>query len=251
MFLAVASCKPKENMVYLANDKAKQDEEIARAQYVGLLIHEGDILEINVNAFDELAVRPFNLSTMSRTGQTDTGARTNFQGSEYTVNADGEIHFPVLGTLFVKGMTKQQLVVHIANRLNEYLKDPFVTVVHRNFSISVIGEVKSPGQVSSKTEKLNVFQALALAGDMTAAGDRTQLKLIRSNEGRDEIVMLDVTDQNIVNSPYYYLQQNDILYVQPDRNRQIAANVDPNRGLYFQIFGVTMTIVSLIITLSR
>lgn len=237
-------------MVYLEKE-ISNEEIIAQAKYSGLQIQEGDVIEINVNGYDELSVRPFNLSTMNRTGEESATTRTTFQGSEYTVNNDGEINFPTLGKIYVKGKTQQQLVDDMQNRLRDYLRDPLVTVILKNFSISVLGEVKSPGQVTSKTEKLNVFQALALSGDMTPYGDRTRVKLIRNVDGTDHIVMLDVSDQRIVNSPYYYLQQNDILYVEPDKRRQVATNQDPNRGLYFQLIGTAITVISFIIAISK
>src|SRR5690606_6400965 len=115
------SCKPKENMVYLEHQRetAEQQAAIERARYAGLLIDAGDLLEINVNAFDEIAVQSFNLTTMSRTGEQEAGTRTTFQGSEYSVSTDGEINFPVLGKIYVKGMTKQQLTDHLQNRLKQ------------------------------------------------------------------------------------------------------------------------------------
>lgn len=249
-FFLIFSCTPKKNMVYL-EDKESEEIAIEQAKYNGLQIQEGDVIEINVNGYDELAVRPFNLSTMNKTGEEEAMTRTTFQGSEYIVDNDGEINFPTLGKIYVKGMTKQQLVNDVEGRLKDYLRDPLVTVVLKNFNVSVIGEVKSPGQVTSKTEKLNVFQALALAGDMTQYGDRTKVKLIRNVDGTDQIVMLDVNDKRIVSSPYYYLQQNDILYVQPDEKRQVASNQDPNRALYFQLIGAALAVTTLIITLSR
>lgn len=245
------SCKPKQNMVYLEKE-ISNEEIIAQAKYSGLQIQEGDVIEINVNAFDELAVRPFNLSSMNRTAEdSEASMRTTFQGSEYTVDNYGEINFPTLGRIYVKGMTKQQLVKDIENRLADYLKEPLVTVILKNFTVNVLGEVQRPNQYTSKTEKLNVLQALALAGDMTPFGDRTKVKLIRNTDGVEQIVMLDVSDEGLVHSPYYYLQQNDILYVSPDENRQVASNQNPNRNLYFQLIGATLSVATLIITLTR
>ena len=112
----------------------------------------------------------------------------------------------------------------------------------------------SPGQKTSPTEKLNVFQALALAGDMRDSANRTNVKLIRYSEesGKDITYNLDLSEASIVNSPYYYLQQNDILYVEPDKNKQIAANTtNPNRGLFLQLMGVVLGLVTFVIALAR
>ena len=154
----------------------------------------------------------------------------------------------------LKGMTKQQLKTELDTRLKQYLTDPVVTVRHINFNISILGDVGSPGQKTSSTERLNIFQALALAGDMRDSANRTNVKLIRYSEesGKDITYNLDLSEASIVNSPYYYLQQNDILYVEPDKNKQIAANTtNPNRGLFLQLMGVVLGLVTFVIALAR
>lgn len=245
---AVYSCKPKQNMVYMSNGHPEQ--EIAQSKYEGNHIQAGDELLILVSALDEIAVAPFNLSTMSKTNSSSQGGSAT--PSEYVVSPEGTINFPVLGNIFVKGMTNQELRADLENRLLRYLTDPMVSVALKNFNISVLGEVKGPGQHQSTTQKINVFQALALAGDMTEFGDRTKVKLIRPQEGAaDLVVNLDLSAANITSSPYYYLQQNDILYVEPDGNRQIMANNNPNRNLWFQVGGVALAVATLIITLTR
>ncbi|WP_312900826.1 polysaccharide biosynthesis/export family protein [Chryseobacterium taichungense] len=149
-------------------------------------------------------------------------------------------------------MSQIQLKQDLESRLKRYLTDPLVTITLKNFNVSILGEVKQPGQKESLSQKINVFQALGLAGDMTDFGDRTHVKLIRTtDEGGDEVVNLDLTRSDIVNSPYYYMKQNDILYVQPDNNKQIQANSNPNRALTFQIIGTLVTVATLIIALKR
>ena len=236
----------------MSNDNFSQ--EVSQAKYAGLHLQEGDRLEILVSAFDEIAVRPFNIGTMTRTGTSGTSGANNASApSEYTVNSDGTIIFPVLGAVYCKGMTKQQLKEDLESRLTRYLTDPMVTITLTNFNISVLGEVKSPGQKTSPTEKLNLFQAIALAGDLTYDANRTNVKLIRTSEvtGKDETISLDLSEASIVNSPYYYLQQNDILYVEPDRNKQVAVNNDSATDKWIRYGGVALGIVTLIITLTR
>ena len=250
LFLLLFSCKPKQNVVYMSNDNFQQ--EVSQAKYSGLHIQEGDKLQIQVSAFDDIAVQPFNRSSM---GQTATaGAGTGTSGvSEYMVTSDGSIIFPVLGSVYCKGMTKQQLKADLESRLKRYLTDPLVTITLTNFNFSVLGEVGSPGQKSSPTEKLNIFQAIALSGDIKYEGNKTNIKLIRTSEetGKDEVVSLDLSEASIVNSPYYYLQQNDILYVEPDRNKQISVNNNPNVDNWIRYGGVGLGLLTLIITLTR
>lgn len=250
-FLSVFSCKPKQNMVYMSNHNPEQ--EISQAKFNGLQIQEGDQLMILVSALDEIAVRPFNLNTMNKSNAEVQGTGNQYaQPSEYMVNEDGMINFPVLGEVAVKGMTKKQVKIELENKLKRYLVDPMVSIQLKNFNINVIGEVKNPGQKKSETEKINIFQALALAGDMTEYGDRTKVKLIRAQDGAADLtVNLDLSNSEIVNSPYYYLQQNDILYVEPDSNKQIASNNNPNRSLWFQMGGVALALATLVISLTR
>lgn len=249
--ITLLSCKPKQNMVYMSKDN--MEEEVAKAKYEGLRIQEGDVLLILVSALDETAVKPFNLNTANKVGN-QNGAGTNqyVEPSEYLVNEEGYINFPVLGNVFAKGMTQIQLKQDLESRLKRYLTDPLVTITLKNFNVSVLGEVKQPGQKESVSQKINIFQALGLAGDMTDFGDRTHVKLIRTkDDGNDEIVNLDLTRADIVSSPYYYMKQNDILYVQPDKNKQIQANSNPNRALTFQIIGSVIAAATLVIALTR
>ncbi|WP_228463110.1 polysaccharide biosynthesis/export family protein [Chryseobacterium cheonjiense] len=231
--------------------KNNMEEEVAKAKYDGLRIQEGDVLLILVSALDDTAVKPFNLNTANKVGG-ETGVNQYVQPSEYLVNEEGYVNFPVLGNIFAKGMTQIQLKQDIESRLKRYLTDPLVTITLKNFNVSVLGEVKEPGQKESISQKINIFQALGLAGDMTDFGDRTHVKLIRTkDDGNDEIVNLDLTRSDIVSSPYYYMKQNDILYVQPDKNKQIQANSNPNRALTFQIIGSVIAAATLVIALTR
>ncbi len=245
------SCKPKQNMVYMSEHNMEQ--EVAQARFQGLHVQEGDVLLILVSALDEAAVKPFNLNTVNKVGsESQTGINQYAQPSEYLVNADGYINFPVLGDIYAKGMTQVQLKQDIESRLKRYLTDPLVTISLKNFNVSILGEVKVPGQKESVSQKLNIFQALSLAGDMTDFGDRKNVKLIRTgDDGTEQVVNLDMSRSDIVNSPYYYMKQNDVLYVQPDMNKQVQANSNPNRALTFQIIGAVLTAGTLIVALTR
>ena len=230
------------------------EHEVSQARYEGLHIQEGDILAINVSAFDNISARPFNLSTLSQTGTVESTGGITDAKSEYTVTSEGMIEFPVLGNIYCKNLTKQQLKADLENRLKAYLTDPIITISLKNFSISVLGDVGSPGQKTSNSEKLNIFQAIAIAGDLQDSANRTNVKIIRYSEaeGRDTVVTLDLSEASIVKSPYYYLQQNDIIYVEPDKNKQIAANTtNPNRNLILQLGGVFLGLFTLVYSLTR
>lgn len=229
------------------------EQEVNQARYTGLIIKEADVLDIKVSAFDELAVKPFNLPSMTSTNDPEATASAA-SASQYTVSTEGYVSMPVLGRVYCLGMTKKQLEQDLEERLKIYLTDPRVDVKLTNFSISVLGSVGNPGQKTTNNEKLNLFQAMALAGDMSPSADRTNVKLLRYSEQsqKDTLISLDFSDRSIVNSPYYYLQQNDILYVEPDKNAQIAANnTNPNRALFLQLLAVAMSLAVLLIRFTR
>ena len=253
LLLTMFSCKPKENMVYMEKEKAVAETEINQAVFYGTHIQSGDLLDIKVTAFDENAVRPFNLYSMNNstsTGQVN-GQTAQLAPQGYLVDNEGFIYFPVLGKLYIKGMTLAQLRADLEKRLLAYLTDPLVSIKQLNFNITVLGEVKNPGQYTNPSDKITVLQALGLAGDMTDYGNRTNVKLIREIDGVSKTFTIDFTNKNITNSPYYYMQQNDVLYIEPDLIKKKTANIDPNRNLAFQIGGIALGVASILISLLK
>ena len=253
LLLTMFSCKPKENMVYMEKEKNIAESKINQAVFYGAHIQSGDVLDIKVTAFDENAVRPFNLYSMNNSsspGQMN-GQTAQLAPQGYLVDNEGFIYFPVLGKLYIKGMTLAQLRADLEKRLLTYLAEPLVSIKQLNFNVTVLGEVKKPGQYTNPSDKITVLQALGLAGDMTDYGNRTNVKLIREEEGVSKTYVIDFTDKNITSSPYYYMQQNDVLYVEPDMIKKKSANIDPNRGLVFQIGGVALGVASILISILR
>ena len=250
LILTAFSCKPKENMVYMEKETTEIDQEIKQAVFQGTHLQPGDLLDIKVTAFDDNAVRPFNLHSMNQAGNTREfipGQVSQSSPAGYLVDNDGYIIFPVLSKIFVQNMTMSQLRENLEQRLLEYLTDPLVSIRQLNFNITVLGEVKKPGQYNSPSDKVTILQALGMAGDMTDNGDRTKVKLIRHENGRDQTYTINFTDKNITSSPYYYMQQNDVLYIEPDTNKKIIANTNPNRTLIFSIIGSVIALSSLLI----
>ena len=214
-----------------------------------------DLLSITVSTTDPQAAAPFNLTI-----QTNTTANLNLQYTtsqaaiqQYLVNNQGEIDFPVLGKLKIGGMTKNEAENMIREKLQPYLKEtPIVTVRMANYKISVLGEVKSPGTFTVSNEKVNVLEALAMAGDMTIYGVRDNVKLIREDaQGKREIVMLDLTKSDLVLSPYFYLQQNDILYVTPNKTVAKNSGIGNATTIAISATSILVSIASLIATLVK
>lgn len=169
------------------------------------------------------------------------------------MNNSGEIDFPVIGTLRVGGLTKNEAESLIRERLRPYLKEaPIVTVRMANYKISVLGEVARPGSFTIGNEKVNVLEALAMAGDMTIYGVRDNVKLIREDEsGKRKIINLDLNNAGIVTSPYYYLKQNDILYVTPNETKAKNSDIGNSTTLWVSSISILVSIAGLLVNILK
>lgn len=214
--LFLAGCSSYEKIPYLQTPYYATDS----VTLYDARIMPKDLVSIVVSCPEapELAA-PFNLGSTSSsagTGSTGSGASTP---QSYLVDNQGNIEFPILGTLHLSGLTKGEAEQLIIDRLRpQFHNPPIVTVRMTNYKISVLGAVNSPGVFTVSNEKVNLLEALAMAGDLTIYGLRDNVTLIRENEvGKKTLVTLDLTDSGILDSPYYYLQQNDIVYVTPSK----------------------------------
>jgi polysaccharide export outer membrane protein len=169
---------------------------------------------------------------------------------QYLVSNEGTIDFPVLGVLNIGGLTKTEAENLIRTKLGNYLKEiPIVTVRMANYKISVLGEVARPGMFTVSNEKISVFEALALAGDLTIWGMRDNVKIIREDaDGQREIISLNLNKTDIVNSPYYYLQQNDILYVTPNKTKAKNSDIGQTTSLWFSATSILVSLVNIVVT---
>ena len=196
---------------------------------------------------------PFNLTvaTQGNVASNYTTAQPVLQ--QYLVDNEGKINFPVLGELHVGGLTKKATEQMIVEKLKPYIKEiPIVTVRMVNYKISVIGEVARPGTFTISNEKVNLLEALAMAGDMTVYGIRDKVKLIREdNQGKREIITLNLNDSDIINSPYYYLQQNDILYVTPNKTVSKNSGISNSTTIWISVVGTLVSLASLITTIIK
>lgn len=214
-----------------------------------------DLLSITVNTTDPQAAAPFNLTVQTPLNAAQTNIYTTSSPSlqQYLVNNEGEIDFPVLGRLKVGGLTKNEAESLIREKLQPYLKEtPIVTVRMANYKISVLGEVARPGSFTVSNEKVNVLEALAMAGDMTVYGVRTNVKLIREDaEGKREIIPLDLTKSDLVLSPYFYLRQNDILYVTPNETKAKSSDIGTTTTTWISATSILISLASLIVNILR
>lgn len=168
------------------------------------------------------------------------------------MNNQGEIVFPVLGTLKVGGMTTQETSELIVGKLERYLKErPIVTVRLVNYKISVIGEVSRPGVYTVNNEQVNVFEAVAMAGDLTIYGKRDNVRIIRTVDGKQNLVTINLNDENIIYSPDFYLRQNDIVYVEPNKAKKQSANIGSSTNLLIAITSILISLAGLMVNILR
>jgi len=212
------------------------------------LIGSGDLLSITVTGLDPLAVAPFNLPLVSYAtpGSDKLYAQPQMQG--YLVDINGNVNFPVVGILKLSGLTKSQAINYLNDKLSPYLKDPIVTIQFMNYKITVLGEVLRPGQYSISNERVTVLDALGLAGDMTIYGRRNNVLITRETNGRLEFVRLNLNTDEAFKSPYYYLQQNDVIYIEPNAVKSIASQ---NISLYISSISALATTFSIIYSISK
>lgn len=218
----LAGCTSYKNVPYMQNPEVVNSYREDLPLYDAKIMPK-DLLSITVNTSDPQAAAPFNLTVQTPLNAALTNINTTTQPTlqQYLVNNKGEIDFPVIGRLKVGGLTKNEAEDLIREQLQPYLKEsPIVTVRMANYKISVLGEVNRPGTFTVGNEKVNILEALAMAGDMTVYGVRDNVKLIREDaKGKREIINLNLNNAELVVSPYYYLRQNDIIYVTPNKTK--------------------------------
>ena len=249
----MASCTSYKSVPYLQNPEAVNEFQEILPMYDAKIMPK-DLLTITVNTSDPAAAAPFNLSVQTSYNMA-LGRGLNSQPvlQQYLVSNEGTVDFPVLGRLQLSGLTKTEAEDMIREKLKDYLKEtPIVTVRMSNYKIAVLGEVARPGMFTVSNEKVNVFEALALAGDLTVWGIRDNVKLIREDAaGKREIFELNLNNAEIVTSPYYYLQQNDILYVSPNKTKAKNSDIGQSTSLWFSATSILVSIASLLVTIFR
>ena len=248
----LAACQSYKKVPYLqdveAVNQATQQETLYDAK-----IMPKDLLTIVVSCTSPELAAPFNLTIASPSNLSIQYTTTQPVLQQYLVDNEGKISFPVLGALTVGGLTKKQAEQLIVDKLKPYMKEnPIVTVRMVHYKISVIGEVARPGTFTISNEKVNLLEALAMAGDMTVYGLRDNVKLIREDaNGKQQIVTLDLNNAETILSPYYWLQQNDIVYITPNKAKARNSDVGNSTSLWFSATSILVSVVSLLVNILK
>ncbi|CAM3509948.1 polysaccharide biosynthesis/export family protein [Aequorivita lipolytica] len=240
------SCVSSEKIVYFQD--LSEGQMLLDTIQKSSKIQSDDLLSIVVSAYDLNAVRPFNLISETRPTIEATGVsyNTSNQQQAYLTAQDGTIDFPVLGRIKVAGLTRTELSEMLSQRISEYVKDPIVTVRIVNFKVSLLGEVNRPGTYNFEGERLTLPAALGLAGDLTLYGRRDNVLVIRDDGKIKNFKYLDLRSADVLNSDYYYLQQNDVVYVEPNTAQVQSSSFNRNTAIYVSVASLLLSAMAII-----
>lgn len=265
LLMLVASCSTPKNVTYFQD--LTSDVTVVPAKNLDIRVQPEDKLTIIVTTQDQMLSNLFNLVTpQNRLGQTTSSTTTigststysEGRVSYYTVNEKGDITFPVIGEIHIAGMTRSEVAKYIQDKLvaDNLVKDPVVTVEFANTGISIIGEVTKPGRYEFNKDHLNIIDALAMAGDLTTLGQRENVIVMRGKGENYEVYRIDLTNmESVANSPVFFLQQNDVIYVEPNdkkkRDTTASGNSAYNPSFWVSIGSLTVTLATFIVTLGK
>lgn len=208
------------------------------------VIKKDDRLTIVVSGPDKSVTAPYNLTLSELSNGISSSTDPERSTLSYLVDAEGNINFPTLGIIHVEGMTRNQLVDYLTAEIGKDVKDPIVYVSFRNYKITVLGEVRAPGTYTMDSEKINVLQALGKAGDLNLTAQREGIILIREENGEQKHYKIDLKDSHLLDSPYFYLQQNDVLYIPPSPTR--VATATTATGIWSVVLSSVTTTIALL-----
>jgi len=235
--ILLVGCVSSKKITYFQNDSGRKlDEKLINYEPT---LQIGDILSINVASMSPEAAQPFNLF--------ESQGSNNQRPLPYIINADGEINFPSIGKFKVTGLTTKQVTNELTKRLLPYLNDPIINVRLVNFKITVLGEVRNPGSYNIQNERITIIEAIGLAGDLNIQGKRNTITLIREQNGERSIIPIDITNNKIFNSPYYYMAQNDVIYVEPNKSRVNSSGVGTNTSVLLSALSLLISIAAIIV----
>lgn len=247
--LAVSSCKSNQGSLTYFEDLTETSS-AAMPKSVPLKLGPDDELYIYVTSEEPIATAPYNMvSTAVGVREDIVQQNVTPKSQTYVVDTAGNINFPQLGVIHVAGMTVEELQHYLTDRIAQVVKDPIVMVQLVNFRVNVLGEVLRPGPVKVTRNRYSILDALADAGDLTPYGLRSEVLLVRDNNGTQERVMLDLNSSDLLTSPYFYLQPNDYIYIRPNEIRAANARFNQENGQRLQVISTIVSASSVLASL--
>jgi len=234
--MLLISCASREKIVYFQGNST----EFEQASNYTPTFQPDDQLLITVSALDFEATTPFNQVSYYSQSQDPLRRQT------YLIDKNGEIDYPVLGKLKLAGLTRKEAIDMMKSRLKEYIVDPGVNIQIANFKITVLGEVSHPGTYSLENERITILEALGLAGDLTINGVRNNVLVIREVTENKKFYRVDLTSERVMDSPVYYLKQNDVVYVEPNKAQINSSTYSRNTSVIISIASLIITVISVL-----
>jgi polysaccharide export outer membrane protein len=236
------SCASNSKIVYMNNAEQGQSGTLVKYENV---LQPDDKLAIIVTADEPALAAPFNLIYVSLQSNQLNNVNNNDALTSYLIDQKGEIDFPGVGKVKLAGLTRIEAEKKIKDILSKQIQNPGVNLRVINFKVSVSGEVVRPGPVVVNGDRITILEALSAVGDLTIYGKRKEIMIIREKEGVKTIGYVDITDKDIINSPYYYLCQNDVIYVKPNKTKVNSSVIGPNLTVGISAISLIVTIIAL------
>lgn len=250
--IALNSCAPKQELNYMKNiDELATEASIKNASS---MIQPGDQLSIMITADDMEVVAPFNQNITnsdnpnynSINGSSNMFKTNVSQNPTYVVKEDGTINFPILGVLDTTNKTKDEFAKYLQERMKKYVVNPIINVNIINFKVTVLGQVNRPATYTVPDGQATLLTALGLAGDLTKYGERNNVLVVRNENGQITKTRIDLTRADFINSPFYQIKQNDVIFVSGNPTVTKTSRLDPNAGIYISVASIVVTILALV-----
>jgi polysaccharide export outer membrane protein len=242
--LFIFSCASRKNVAYYQN--IDQLANLESSSSYETILQPDDLLMIVVMAENPEVAAPFNLPSVIMQSTTEL-ENQQMRMNSYLIDSKGFIQFPVLGSIQIGGLTRTQAIAKITNELEKYIKKPSINLRILNYKVTVQGEVTQPGIHNITSERITLTEALSMSGDLTVYGKRDNILVIREVDGKKQATRVDITKADFLNSPFYYLKQNDVVYVEPNKTKVNSSVVGPNTAIVLSSISILVTIIALTI----
>ena len=239
--LLLSSCASRKKIVYFQSNKLSKSIKGNDVFLPVSILKPGDLLSIVVASSNLETVRPFNLPSVSYSLE-NAKTSTNSQLQSYLVSNEGTIEFPVLGTIDLSGLNTKEATKLIETKLKEYVLDPIVLVRLLNFKVTLLGELNRPGTYYVANERITLLEALGLAGDISIWGKRENVLIVREINGVTNKIRVDLTSDNLFDSEAYYLQQNDVIYIEPNKTKINSSSIGVKTSVFISIISSVITL---------
>ena len=243
VLLLLSACASKKDYVYVQDiDKTE-----FKSEKFTTVLQPDDLISIVVFGENSAVVAPYNSPNSVSASVPENGMPIQLQPQTYLIASDNTINLLVIGKVKIGGLTKAAAEAEIISKLSQFLVNPSIDLRILNYKIAVQGEVNRPGSFPIASERVTVFEALSMAGDLTIFGKRNNILIIREQDGKKIVERIDITKSEFINSPFYYLHQNDVVYVEPNKTKINTSAVGPNTGIILSGISLLVTILALTI----